>query len=199
LLACRSIRARQRLWPRSSPVVVLHPLGKKCAPGWTSASRSPCTYAGPLRRTSSQASYQTIFPPHSAISESCAPSSSSNMASQPQPSIVVPPRREDAQPVGTAVQGASHPDCEVEEVCAGATAGAFRGRADAQGAERRRRQRRALRRDWAAEGGTGLAQKKGRHARLRRCVRWWSGATRRSVCGGHASCWALKPFIRSRS
>ena len=47
----------------------------------------------------------------------------------------------------------------------------------------------ALRRDWAAEGGTGLAQKKSRHARLRNCGRWWNGVTRRSVCAGNASCW----------
>ena len=44
-----------------------------------------------------------------------------------------------------------------------------------KGAERRRRQRRALRRDRPAEGGTGLAQKKSWHARLRSCGRWWSG------------------------
>ena len=41
-----------------------------------------------------------------------------------------------------------------------------------------------------SEGGTGLAQKKSRHARLRNCGRWWSGATRRSVCGGNANYWA---------
>src|SRR4051812_34466253 len=67
-------------------------------------------------------------------------------------------RREDAEPAGFAVQGASHPDCEMEEVCAGTTSGAFRGRS--QRAERGSCERRALRGDWAAEGGAGLAQKK---------------------------------------
>src|SRR4029434_2805646 len=78
------------------------------------------------------------------------------------------PRRKDAQPVGITVQGASHADCEMEEVCAGATTGAFLGRADAHGAALRTRQRRAIRRDWAIEGGTGLAEKKSWHARLSR-------------------------------
>src|SRR3954462_3706962 len=44
----------------------------------------------------------------------------------------------------------------MEEVCAGITSGAFRGRS--QRAERGSYRRRAVRRDWAAEGGTGLAQ-----------------------------------------
>ena len=32
--------------------------------------------------------------------------------------------------------------------------------------------------------------KKGRHARLKTCARWWIGAIRNSVFGGNASCWA---------
>src|SRR5208283_5374186 len=52
-----------------------------------------------------------------------------------------------------------HPDRKVEEVGSGTTAGAFRGRENAQGSARGRQQRRALRRDWAAEDGIGLAQK----------------------------------------
>src|SRR3954447_12571933 len=63
----------------------------------------------------------------------------------------------------------------------------FRGRS--QRAERGSYRRRAVRRNWAAEGGTGLAQKKSRFARLRKCERWWNGVTRRSVCVGNASCW----------
>ena len=48
------------------------------------------------------------------------------------------PGREDAEPVGIAVQGASDADREVEEVGDGATAGAFCGWADAEGRERSR-------------------------------------------------------------
>jgi transposase len=58
----------------------------------------------------------------------------------------------------------------------------------AQGQRRRGGQRRAVRGDRAVEGGVGLGQKKGWHARVRICVRWWTGTTTRSASGGSAIC-----------
>ena len=49
------------------------------------------------------------------------------------------PGREDAQPVGIAVQGASHADREMAEGGDRPTAGAVRGRPDPQGRPARRR------------------------------------------------------------
>lgn len=52
--------------------------------------------------------------------------------------------REDAEPTGFAVQGASDPDREVEEGRHRAASGAFRVRADKEGCGCRDRERRAL-------------------------------------------------------
>src|SRR6202044_3686912 len=85
------------------------------------------------------------------------------------------PGGKDTEPLGLAVQGASHPDREGEEIRGGATARAFCGWADSEGCAGRDRQRCALRRDRPTKGRAGLAQKKSWNARLRICGSWWIG------------------------
>src|SRR3954469_3004624 len=98
------------------------------------------------------------------------------------------PGREDAQPVGIAVQSASHANREMAEGGDRPTPRSFRGWPDPEAKRHRGRQRCTVSGDRSAESRTGLAQKKSRHARLTSCARWWIGGIQISAFGDSVNC-----------